>query len=361
MAAAPAAVAGPVVETTMSSVSTAAAGPVLESAMSAFGASHSGPVLESVMSARSSFSAGPVREQAMQEFFPLIPPVIDSMSASQRDTDVTFLVDVLYSVFDVEGPSPGDNLTAINLEFSTTGPAGSFSPATLQPFDARHDPTPITGLPGSAPGKPLQAVWNAFQDLPEGVFDVDLRMTVEDAGSPPNVSNIAVASAIVVTTVLPDDTGDIFARQLSRRANLARTPRDFLGNGLLIPFRRGSRDFVSNKDVELIRSSVRQILGTRATVGRNIGELQWRGNFGSKLWTLRHSNTGPFTKARAAQFVRDALANEPRVRITSVFVEPEPLSEANTLQVRVTYQVITENTPQNRVILPEFTETMALA
>ena len=141
---------------------------------------------------------------------------------------------------------------------------------------------PLSGVPTASPGKSFNFSWNAFQDLAEGEFQtLHVRVTVDDGGA---ADPVVFGPLQPVTTLLPELGSAVFKRQLARRAIIARTPLDFLGVGLLSPFRRGARDFVSGGGVELVRSSVRQILGTRAAVGKFAGELPWRPNFGSKLW-----------------------------------------------------------------------------
>ena len=216
----------------------------------------------------------------------------------------------------------------------------------------------LAELPTGPPSLAVSYVWDAFRDLPEGTFnDVHLRVTLSDGGN----SAEAITGPLTVTTEAPTQVSTN-ARSLERRAQLSRTPKDFLGNGILVPFRRGSRDIVSGRDVELIKSSVAQVLGTRAAVGRDFpGELPWRPDFGSKLWILRHRNNDPTLHAQAMTFVMEAMRWEPRVEVTGVEVEVYPEVPENQLRVRVRYEIIQENVASNQVLLPEFEEVVTLA
>lgn len=106
-----------------------------------------------------------------------LEPIVSVPVAVQRDALTTFLVDV---TFDVISPD-GFNGTLL-VEWSR-GPVGPWNPATVQPFDRKHDAdVPLTGLPVVAPGKEFNYVWNAFADLPEGEFeDIHVRLTVENS------------------------------------------------------------------------------------------------------------------------------------------------------------------------------------
>lgn len=281
-----------------------------------------------------------------------MPPVLENVTAVQRDTIQTFLVDVGFEV----GHPTGDDLVPV-IEFSNGDIAGPFSPATAQTFDRKHSSTdPITGVPTTPPNKPVNYVWNAFQDLPNGAFQqIFIRVSVTAT-----LTTTVTVGPIVVATAVEEDLDPNLTAQLDRRSILSRTPFDFLGNGIVIPFRRGVRDIVSASGIELIRSSVRQILGTRASVGSLVGELPWRPDFGSKLWVLRNRLNDATLEGQAVAFVREALLQEPRVRITDVFVEREPFSEPNELRVRVQYTIIDENVDSNNVVLPDFEEEVVI-
>jgi len=171
-----------------------------------------------------------------------------------------------------------------------------------------------------------------------------------------NQTQAIVGPITVVAQVTTQDTAA--AAAAARRAMIDRTPLDFLGCGLLIPFRRGSRDFVNGCEIELVKSGVAQALGTRAAHGDFVGDLQWRPNFGNKLWILRHRRKDETLRGQAIAFVLEALQHEPRARVTSVEIEE---SDPNELRIRVRYQIILENVVDNRVILPEYEEIVRIA
>lgn len=296
-------------------------------------------------------AVGPLGSVVVEEYVGMYAPVIESLSGEQRDQSSTYLVDVSIQVYDEDG----ENLT-LAVEWSR-GPSGPWSPATAQPYDRRHTAAnPLTSIPVASPGAEFVFVWNAFHDLPDGEYtDIHIRATVQDPGF---MFDQEVAGPITVVATSPETSGDVFERQLARRAITSRTPLDFLGNGLVIPLRRASRDFASASGLELVRSAVRQILGTRAAVGRYRGELPWRPDFGCKLWVLRQRGNNPTTKGQARAFVRESLSNDPRVIVTEVLVETSYDVDDTKLTIRVKYKVIDQDVLGNQVVLPEQTETI---
>ena len=136
----------------------------------------------------------------------------------------------------------------------------------------------------------------------------------------------------------------------------ASTPDDFLGVGLVVPFERRTRDFHSAGGGILVASSVSIILGTRAAVGDHMGELEWRPDFGSKLWVLKHRKNDGTLRSTAKAFVNEAFRWEPRAEVTEVFAEREPHAGPNELRVRVRHQLIDEDTDANRVVRHQETE-----
>lgn len=282
------------------------------------------------------------------------PPIIEAASVVQRDTARSFLTDVGVVVYH----PPGGDVQFLSVEWQIGGTSGAWSPATAQPYDRRHD-AGFQMVASMSPGTPINYVWQPFFDLPpEEVFDdVFVRIVVEN-----NPTATVIVGPVTISTTSPSTAEDNFDKSLARRGQLARTPLDFLGCGLVIPFERGSLDFRNACEVELIKSSVRQILGTRAAVGNFLGDLPWRPDFGSKLWILRHRNNDPTLQGQAVAFVMEAMQWEPRIRVTSVeLLRGIPTDEElRKLRVLVRYRIIEENVDENRVLLPEFTEEVAL-
>jgi phage baseplate assembly protein W len=282
------------------------------------------------------------------------PPSVDLLEATQRDTSLTWLVDVSMAAHNGGG---GD--LQVLLQFSTEGPGGPWTNCLSQPYDRRHtlgDPTVMSDVALVAPGSPHLFVWQAFLDLndeDEGVFDIYLRLFVTNEGGE---SDILIGGPFTVSTEEEIWTPAPTPR---RTDGIAPAGNDFLGNGLIVPFRRGSRDFVQAGGEELVRSSVREILLTRAAVGAVPGELPWRPDFGSKLWTLKHRKNDELLAEQAYVYVLEALTWEPRVETVSVEIERDP-EALNELTVKVRYRVIEQNVPNNRVVLPEFVESIAL-
>ena len=98
--------------------------------------------------------------------------------------------------------------------------------------------------------------------------------------------------------------------------------RSLLGYGLLAPLRRDRRlDFASAGGVQLVRSAISQILGTRADDGRMTGELPWRPEMGSLLHRLQYAAIDDSFASLVRSRVIGAISLwEPRARITSVQV-----------------------------------------
>jgi phage baseplate assembly protein W len=130
-------------------------------------------------------------------------------------------------------------------------------------------------------------------------------------------------------------------------------PNEFLGFGLLRPFRRDRKaDFAAAGGEALLRSAVGQILGTMASSDFTQGELPWRTEFGSLLHLLRHQKNDAVLQELARVYVVDALKRwEPRVQLTSVQVTRERDRGENVLAIRLRYNIISANVPGNNVLI----------
>jgi phage baseplate assembly protein W len=146
--------------------------------------------------------------------------------------------------------------------------------------------------------------------------------------------------------------------QPDRGTASARGAPEFLGRGLLTPFRRDQKnDFASAAGIEKVRACVEQILGTRASSERTAGELPWRSKFGSLLHLLRHESNPVVLQELARVHVADALRRwEPRVVLTDV----EVTRADRTLQIKIRFRPISRNVPGNSVVLPDSELTLTL-
>jgi phage baseplate assembly protein W len=119
---------------------------------------------------------------------------------------------------------------------------------------------------------------------------------------------------------------------------------DFLGFGLLAPFRRdGKSDFAAAGGDRNIASSIRNILGTRR------GELRWRPDFGSQLYRLKHM-TSEDVPDLGRFYAIDALSKwEPRIVVQDVLVEKS--AEGDALFLEVLYSIISQNVSGNQVVI----------
>lgn len=129
-----------------------------------------------------------------------------------------------------------------------------------------------------------------------------------------------------------------------------------LGYGLLAPFRRGANDFVANGGEELVKASLRTILGTRCGSATTQGELPFNQDLGSLLPLLRHENMDdPTIDELARYYVVDAIRrNEPRVRLREVRFVKAPSTYTYTIIVR--FDIIDRNVDGNRVLVRDVTQ-----
>lgn len=138
-----------------------------------------------------------------------------------------------------------------------------------------------------------------------------------------------------------------------------------LGFGLLRPFQRDEKnDFANAGGVALVKSSVGQILGTRAGSDFTQGELAWNTEFGSLLYLLRHQSNDTVLQELARVYVVEALRRwEPRVLLKDVEVTRESTADGgeNVLSIRLRYDIINVNVPGNQVYLPDVTQNLTLA
>lgn len=118
--------------------------------------------------------------------------------------------------------------------------------------------------------------------------------------------------------------------------------QDFLGHGLLMPFRRDrARDFAAGGGEAAVRAAVQQVLGTVGASDFTQGELSWRTEFGSLLHLLRHQKSDVALHELAQVYVRDALRRwEPRVRVWRVDVTQIEDEDGAKLVIRLRYDIV---------------------
>ena len=151
----------------------------------------------------------------------------------------------------------------------------------------------------------------------------------------------------------PTATAPADVTALERDVPARGTGNEFLGFGLLRPFRRDLKaDFAADGGERLIRSAVGQILGTMAGGDVTEGELPWRTEFGSLLHLLRHQRNDAILQELARVYVVDALKRwEPRVVVTAVRITREREAGDNVLAIRLRYNVIATNVPGSNVLV----------
>ena len=120
-------------------------------------------------------------------------------------------------------------------------------------------------------------------------------------------------------------------------------PYEHLGAGIVVPFRRdGKQDFANSSGLEMIRSSVRIILGTLCSGPENEGELRYNQRLGTLISTLRHRNLDdPATQELATHYVYEALRdNEPRVQLLDLRFDKN--SDKNQMKLKISYRIVGE-------------------
>lgn len=139
-----------------------------------------------------------------------------------------------------------------------------------------------------------------------------------------------------------------------------------LGNGLLRPFRRNQKNDFANADGEkLVRSAVGQVLGTRGSNERIVGELPWNTEFGSLIEILRHMPNDDTLQELGRLFVVEAIQRwEPRVVISRVDISRKKSdlnSGENVLEIALVYDIIQATVAGNNVILPDVEQVLQIA
>jgi len=132
-------------------------------------------------------------------------------------------------------------------------------------------------------------------------------------------------------------------------------PQAQLGYGIIRPFQRDlNNDFANAGGLDLVKSCVGQVLGTRGASAKVQGELDWDPLRGSLLYLLRHKGSDAVLQQLARTYVVDALkAYEPRVIVKKIFVtfEDGPAGADNVLLIRLKYDVLAAPPPSNAVFL----------
>jgi hypothetical protein len=125
--------------------------------------------------------------------------------------------------------------------------------------------------------------------------------------------------------------------------------RDFLGSGWKFPPQLDARGRIKlvhqEQDVE---ESISLILSTR------FGERPMRPEFGSDLFTLIFAPNDASTGGLARRYVMESLARwEPRIEVTQVTAEPDPL-DSSRLLIDISYRVLATNAERN-LVFPFYT------
>ena len=132
-----------------------------------------------------------------------------------------------------------------------------------------------------------------------------------------------------------------------------------LGYCLVAPFTWGGRgDFVAAGGLQLIRTVIRAIIGTRCSApsGSNPGEIPWRPQAGSLVDLLRHQNVDdPATQALARLYVAQAVQTwDPRIVVQRVGCSRvEVPGQGSGLKTTVIYAVRASGARGAATLVPE--------
>lgn len=118
---------------------------------------------------------------------------------------------------------------------------------------------------------------------------------------------------------------------------------DFLGKGWKFPLAVNETKITCSEGEELIRESIRIILGTAK------GERVMRPEFGCGINELAFAPNDTATATLVEFYVKEALLRwEPRIEVFNVKVTPD-LEEPNQLKINIEYRIKTSNTRTNLV------------
>jgi len=131
---------------------------------------------------------------------------------------------------------------------------------------------------------------------------------------------------------------------------------NYIGTGVIRPFQRDQKqDYANAAGIPILNTSVGQILGTMSDSPIASGELPWRPEFGSTLYLLRNRLNNVALADIARKYVVEALARwEPRIRVRAVKIqrlEAQAGSGRNVLFIRITYDILSENSASNEVVV----------
>lgn len=139
-----------------------------------------------------------------------------------------------------------------------------------------------------------------------------------------------------------------------------------LGYGLLQPFRYdGKTDFAAAGGVELVRSSVEQIVQTMCDdEGSGAGgELLWDTEFGARMEGLRHRQMNAATKEMGRAWLIEGITRyEARVRIRELDFDVKDDGtgrKRNVLLISLKYDIVANPRAGNAVVVQGISQVIA--
>lgn len=136
---------------------------------------------------------------------------------------------------------------------------------------------------------------------------------------------------------------------------------DYLGKGVVVPFRRdGKDDFTNSTGIDVVDSSLAIVLGTLCAGPTNNGEVPFNQQLGTLLPLLRHHNVNDHTtKELATHYVVDAISrNEPRVNPKAIAFRARP--DEHQLALRLRYDVVSRDTRGTNIIMSDIEQEFSL-
>jgi len=111
------------------------------------------------------------------------------------------------------------------------------------------------------------------------------------------------------------------------------------GRGIICPFQRdGKGDFANDKDLPLLRSDIRELIGIIGPTPVSPGELPWNTELGSRVILMKHRNIHEeMARATAHQLITEPVRRwEKRARPGTTTVTKD--DRAQILNIHFTYQ-----------------------
>jgi hypothetical protein len=128
-------------------------------------------------------------------------------------------------------------------------------------------------------------------------------------------------------------------------------PFEYLGAGIVVPFRRDlAQDVANSSGVDMVESSLAIIMGTLCAGPTNVGEVPFNQSLGTLVKLLRHSNINDEkTKELATYYTTLGIRNNDR-RIKVKGIAYKPIPNENKMRIRFRFDVISQTESGTSVV-----------